>query len=292
MPLAPQTGDHEEEQSEMTQATYQQEEKSRLSRELTEKAMKLALESNWEEAVEANQRLLSLNPRDLSTLNRLGKALSELGRYGESKQAYAHAIEIDPTTNIARKTPELLTQLSDEAPAGRPSHERMDPRLFIEETGKPVFTNLVDLALREVLARLTAGDQVYLYREGSLLYARNGAGDRIGRIEPRLASRLIKFIDGGNQYAAGIPELNDHLVRLIIRETFQSPNMFGRVSFPAQAGGETVRGYIKDTMVRYEQDEEAEFGEDGHYLDTDQADAGAAKKTPQPQFQHVALPTP
>ena len=276
----------------MTQVTYQPEEKARLRRELTEKAIKLALESNWEEAVEANQRLLSLNPRDLSTLNRLGKALSELGRYGEAKQAYADALEIDPTNNIARKNLERLTQLSDEAPAGRPSHERMDPRLFIEETGKTGFTNLVDLAPREALARLTAGDQVYLYREGSLLYARNGAGDRIGRIEPRLASRLIKFMEGGNQYAAGITELNDHLVRLIIRETFQSPNMFGRVSFPAQAGGETVRGYIKDTMVRYEQDEEDEFGEDGEYLDTDEEEAGEEEEAAEPEFEDVGFHEP
>ncbi len=276
----------------MTQATYQPEEKARLRRELTEKAIKLALESNWEEAVEANQRLLSLNPRDLSTLNRLGKALSELGRYGEAKQAYADAIETDPTNNIARKNLERLTQLSDEAPTGRPSHERMDPRLFIEETGKTGFANLVDLAPREVLARLTAGDQVYLYREGSLLYARNGAGERIGRIEPRLASRLIKFMEGGNQYAAGITELNDHLVRLIIRETFQSPNMFGRVSFPAQAGGETVRGYIKDTMVRYEQDEEDEFGEDGEYLDTDEEEAGEEEEAAEPEFEDVGFHEP
>src|SRR5260370_25326946 len=102
MPLAPQAGAHEEERSEMTQATYQPEEKARLRRELTEKAIKLALESNWEEAVEANQRLLSLHPRELSTLNRLGKALSELGRYGEAKQAYADAIGIDPTNTITR----------------------------------------------------------------------------------------------------------------------------------------------------------------------------------------------
>src|SRR5215471_14273411 len=112
MPLAPRTGDQEEELREMTQATYQPEEKARLRRELTEKAIKLALDSNWEDAIEANQRLLALQPRDLSTLNRLGKALSELGRYGEAKQAYADALEIDPTNNIARKNLERLSQLS------------------------------------------------------------------------------------------------------------------------------------------------------------------------------------
>lgn len=276
----------------MTQATFQPEEKARQRRELTDAAIKFALDSNWEEAADANQRLLALVPRDLSTLNRLGKALSELGRYGEAKQAYADALEIDPTNNIARKNLERLAQLSDAAPSARPSHERIDPRLFIEETGKTGFTILVDLAPRDVLARLSAGDQVYLEREGSLLYVRNGAGERIGRIEARLANRLIKFMESGNQYAAGITELNDKEVRLIIRETFQAPAMLGRVSFPAQAGGETVRGYIKDTMVRYEQEEEDEFGDDGEYVDSDEEESGDDEEAAEPEFEDVGFHEP
>ena len=262
----------------MTQATYQPEEKARLRRELQERAIRLALESKWDEAVEANQRLLSITPRDLSTLNRLGKALSELGRYGEAKEAYTTALDIDPTNNIARKNLERLSQLGDGASAVRPSHERMDPRLFIEETGKTGFTNLVDVATRAVLARLTAGDQVYFDREGSLLYIKNGAGERIGRIEPRLANRLIKFMDSGNQYAAGITELNDHQVRIIIRETFQHPSMFGKVSFPS-SGAEVTRGYIKDTMLRHDADEESE-DEEGEYVDSDDDDSGDDESEP------------
>ena len=100
----------------MTQATYQPEERARLRRELTEQAIKLALDSQWEEAVEINQRLLSAVPHDLSTLNRLGKALSEVGRYSEARQAYAQALEIEPGNNIARKNLDRLAQLGD-APA-------------------------------------------------------------------------------------------------------------------------------------------------------------------------------
>lgn len=256
----------------MTQTTYQPEEKARQQRELQQRAIQLALESKWDEAVDTNQRLLSIAPRDLSTLNRLGKALSELGRYGEAKEAYTTALDIDPTNNIARKNLDRLSQLGDGASAVRPSHERMDPRLFIEETGKTGFTNLVDLASREVLARLTAGDQVYLKRDGSLLHVENSAGERIGRVEPRLASRLIKFMDGGNQYAAGITELNDHMVRIIIREKFQHPSMFGKVSFPS-SGVEITRGYIKDTMLRHDVDEEEE-GEEGEYIESDDEESG------------------
>ena len=266
----------------MTQATYQPEEKARLRRELQDRAIRLALDSKWDEAADANQRLLSITPRDLSALNRLGKALSELGRYGEAREAYTTALDIDPTNNIARKNLDRLAQLGNGESAARASRERMDPRLFIEETGKTGFSDLVDVASRDVLARLAAGDQVYFDREGSLLYVKNGAGERIGRIEPRLANRLIKFMDSGNQYAAGITELNNHQVRVIIRETFQHPSMFGKVSF-SSTGTEITRGYIKDTMLRHDADDEEE-GEDGEYIDTDDEDGHGDDET-EPDFE-------
>jgi hypothetical protein len=275
----------------MTQATYQPEEKARLTRELTERAIRLALESNWEEAVDANQRLLSIFPKDLSALNRLGKALSELGRYGEAKDAYRQALDIDPTNNIARKNLDRLSQLGETTAAAPTSHERIDPRLFIEETGKTGFTDLVDVASRDVLARLTAGDQVYLEREGSRLYVRNGAGVRIGRIEPRLANRLIKLMEAGNQYAAGIAELNDNQVRIIIRETFQHPSMIGKVSFSPQqvTSGEVVRGYIKDTMLRHDLDDEDEVNEEGEYIDADEDESGDDDDAREPDFEEAGF---
>jgi tetratricopeptide (TPR) repeat protein len=250
----------------MSQATNQPEERARQQRQLTDQAINLALESKWEEAAATNRQLLGLFPRDLSTLNRLGKALSELGQYAEARQAYSEALEVDPTNNIARKNLDRLATLGDGATARRTSHERMDPRLFIEETGKTGFTQLLDLATRQTLGLLTAGDQVYFGRDGNVLWVLNAEQERIGRIEPRLASRLIRFMEGGNQYAAGIAELRDHEVRIIIRETFLHPSQFGKVSFPARGGGETIRAYTKESLVRHN-DEEDEYNEDGEYVD-------------------------
>ncbi len=253
----------------MTQAPFQPEERARIQRQLTEQAIKLALESRWEEAVAINRQLLSAFPRDLSTLNRLGKALSELGQYSEARQMYTEALEIDPTNSIARKNLERLASFTQDAATPRPAHEKMDPRLFIEETGKTGFTDLVDLAPPSTLALLAAGDQVYLQREGGALWVLNAGHERIGRIEPRLATRLIGYMEGGNQYAAGITELQPHQVRIIIRETFQHPSQFGKVSFPSQGGGDMPRAYTKDTLVRHGEEEE-EFSEDGEYLESDE----------------------
>jgi hypothetical protein len=263
----------------MTNAAYQPEERARRYRQLNEQAIELALKSQWDEAAATNRQLLEMVPRDLSALNRLGKALSELGDYDEAKRAYSQALEIDPENNIARKNLARLEQLSSSDGATRTAAaERIDPRLFIEETGKTGFTNLVDLATSSVIARLAPGEQVRLQPEGLVLYAVNAAGERIGRIEPRLASRLIKFMDGGNQYASGVAEAGPHAVRLIIRETFQHPSQFGKVSFPAQqgAGGETVRAYIKDTMLRYEHEDDEDFGEDGDDGDLTEEDGEEA----------------
>lgn len=263
----------------MSQTTYQPEERERLKRQLTEQAIQLALESRWEEAVDVNRQLQSTFPRDLSTLNRLGKALSEMGQYADARQAYREALEIDPTNNIARKNIERLATLGDGVASRRPSNERMDPRLFIEETGKTGFADLLDVAGRETLARLTPGDQVYLRRDGSVLWVLNGNEERIGRLEPRLAARLIDFTEGGNQYAAGITELTHHGVRIIIRETFQHPSQFGKVSFPSQGGGETIRAYTKESLVRHN-DEEDDYTEDGEYLeDTDDDEMDSLHET-------------
>lgn len=250
----------------MSQGPNGPEERARILRQLNDQAIKLALESRWEEAANTNRQILSTYPRDASVLNRLGKALSELGMYADARQAYTDTLTLDPANNIARKNLDRLATLGDGASAPRPSHERMDPRLFIEETGKTGYTDLIDLGPKATLARLTAGDQVYLERDGGALWVVNAERERIGRVEPRLATRLIGFIEGGNQYAAGITELHGSAVRIIMRETFQHPSQFGSVSFPAQGGGETIRAYTKESLVRHG-DEEDEFNEDGEYVD-------------------------
>lgn len=256
----------------MSQVMSQSEERARLHRQLTEQAIQLALQSHWEEAVAVNRQILAAAPRDVSALNRLGKALSETGSYAEARKAYKDTLELDPTNTIARKNLERLSLLSDEAAVARTA-ERIDPRLFIEETGKTGFTTLVDVAAAEVRARQTAGDQVYLHAEGSALYVRNAAGETLGRVEPRLANRLIKFMEGGNRYSAAITDLDDGNVRIIIRETFQHPSQLGRVSFPPQVGTEVVRAYIKDSILRYDREEEEEefTEEEGEFNEGDES---------------------
>src|SRR5258708_14027080 len=182
----------------MTQ-TQSAEEKARLKKQWTDLAIQQALASQWEEAVITNRNILNLFPSEPDAYNRLGKAYSELGQYAEARQAYTQTLKYNPDNTIARKNLERLAQLQEEPVQIHTGAERIDPRLFIEETGKTGTTDLINLAPSSVLAKVGVGDKVQLHVMGHTIHVRNSAGEDIGQIEPRLANRLINFMEGGNR---------------------------------------------------------------------------------------------
>jgi hypothetical protein len=250
----------------MTQ-TQSAEEKARLKKQWTDLAIQQALSSQWEDAVITNKNILNLFPAEPDAYNRLGKAYSELGQYVEARQAYSQTLKYSPNNTIAKKNLDRLSLLQEESVQLHIGAERIDPRLFIEETGKTGMTELISIAPTSVLAKVGVGDKVQLHVSGHTLLVRNAAGDDIGQIEPRLANRLINFMEGGNRYAAAILAMENGQVRLIIREEYQHPGMFGKVSFPSQGGGDTIRAYIKDSILRYDREDEEDSSNEDEYYD-------------------------
>jgi tetratricopeptide (TPR) repeat protein len=235
------------------------EEKARQMRQLTQQAIQAALDSRWDDAVQLNRDLLKIVHPSPETMNRLGKAYSELGQYSEARKSYGESLQLDPENVIARKNLDRLSMINDDAVVEGGPTGRIDPRLFIEEVGKTGVTQLVNLAPAPIRARLTAGDQVYLKIDGHTLYVRDARGETIGQLEAALANRLIKFMQGGNQYAAAITDLSDREVRIIIRETFQHPSQIGKVSFPPLGPGSLPR---LDPRLSRDRDEDADDDDD------------------------------
>jgi hypothetical protein len=240
--------------------TYQTEERARIRRQKADLAIRLALQSRWEEAVVVNRDMLSLYPSDVDAWNRLGKALAELGRYQESREAYTKTLDLDSTNTIARKNLARLAVLGEVAPARAEPKQQLDPQIFIEETGKTGITTLYRVN-REVLARMTAGDRVELRPEGNVLLIENARGEYLGEVEPKLGLRLLKLMQGGNQYAAALTSLANATGRVIIKEVYQHPSQAGRPSFPA-TGTEVVRPYIRESILKRGTEEEPETTEE------------------------------
>src|SRR5688500_20137879 len=90
---------------------------ARLRRVLPERAIALAMQSRWSEAADINRKIIELYPNDADAYNRLGKALSEMGRYRDALATYQKAIGLDPNNVIAKKNVERLVHLADKAPA-------------------------------------------------------------------------------------------------------------------------------------------------------------------------------
>src|SRR2546427_760218 len=117
-------------------AVFQSEDRQRMRRLRSEKAIQLAMQNRWQEAAEINRQILEQYPDDVDTLNRLGKALMELGQYADARAQYHKAAGIDPSNGIAVKILARLTKFANEAteaPAAAIHSKPVDPSLFIEE---------------------------------------------------------------------------------------------------------------------------------------------------------------
>ena len=230
------------------------EERTRLRKQLTDQAVRLAISSRWDEAATANRDFLRIFGDDPDAFNRLGKSLTELGAVGDARSAYGRAIELDPTNTIAKRNLDKLASMEDRVAASAPS--QLDTRLFVEETGKATVATLQAVS-PERRALLDAGDVVELRVEGNAVNVVDGQGEYVGMVAPRIGLRLSRLMEGGNQYSAAIVTTTGD-VKVMIRETFQHPDQIGKVSFP-QARATEVRAYTRRGLLR---GEEIDYTED------------------------------
>lgn len=238
------------------------EEDHRVSkRQLIQQAITLAVQSRWQEAAEVNQKIVAQVSDDAEAYNRLGKAYTELGRVADARVAYASALQADAANLIAQRNLDRLSRISD-SEAGELAKKagmKLDPRFFMEETGKTALLVLQDPEREEVLATLTAGDQVRLEGQDARLNVTTMDGQYIGRIDDRLSVRLTSLMKSGNEYQAGIVGVDGTTVRVMIREVRQAPANAGRISFPPQATHEPLpRPYLREGLLRREGDDEDE----------------------------------
>ena len=236
---------------------------TRLKRQLTEQAIAAATAADWEAAADLNKRILELSA-DSAAENRLAKAYWEMGELATARDHYQAALALDPTNRIAERNINRLRMLLAEAgkkTVAAQKGSKAPVSIFVEETGKTGFAHLVDLADPKRLAQVNPGDSVELSPDGPRLSASSN-GVHIGYVEPRVAARLLKLIAEGNKYTAGVTSLGEQDVRIIIRETYQDPANYGKVSFPTAAKVSDLRPYTKGTLIREELDLDDDLEED------------------------------
>jgi tetratricopeptide (TPR) repeat protein len=246
------------------------EENHRTSRrQLAQQAINLAVQAKWNEAVDINRQIVQMAPDDAEAYNRLGKAYAELGQVGEAREAYESSLRGDAANLIAQRNLERLSLISEAEAAelAKKAGGKLDPQFFTEETGKTGVVVLQEPAQTEVLATLTAGDEVSLEQRDGDLAVVTMDGVFVGKVEDTIAARLSRLIQAGNEYKAGVVGVDEEGVRVIIREMLQAPQNAGRVSFPPKVSGDALpRPYVREGLLRRSADEdedevEADIGE-------------------------------
>ena len=228
----------------------QVEQSPKLKRMKSNEAISLATKGRWQDAVVLNREIIEVFPDDVEALNRLGKAYAETGRYSEARKSLERSLQIAPSNTIARKNLERMTGMED-API-LPTARRATPQVFLDESGKSTTTSVVGLPSAEALGQVHNGDMVHLEVDGATVAVVNRTGRRLGRLEPRLASRLIKLQGGGNKYVAAVASVSNAGISVVVRETYQSAKMSGVVSFPPT--GDAAPAYAPDMDLGMDED--------------------------------------
>jgi tetratricopeptide (TPR) repeat protein len=228
---------------------------SRSARDLTRDAIALALNGEWERASEVNRTVLELSEDDVDAMNRLSKALMELARYSEAREVLDRVTILAPYNKIAKKNLARLDQLETTPAASNQVRKAGGAlQLFIEESGKSGTTILIKAVTGQVAAWVAPSDAVTLLVEKDVINVYTQEGDYLGQIEPKLGRRLIKMMDGGNQYQAAIIGVSNHGISITVRETYRHQSLQNVCSFPTKSK-EEHRVYLSETMVRYTRDD-------------------------------------
>ncbi len=238
--------------------TMSLEERTRLRKQMSDQAVKLAVNSRWQEAANLNRDYIRTFGDEAEAYNRLGKALTELGQISDAREAYGKALDLDPTNTIARRNLDRLAAMKDTAAASA-APSQLDTRLFVEETGTAAVAKL-QATNPEVSALLDAGDIVSLQVQGNAVNVLTVKGDYVGMVEPRIGLRLSKMMTAGNQYSAAMVTTTGEL-KVMLRETFKHPSMIDKVSFPTGRTSD-IRAYTRKGLLRRDEEEEFEFGDD------------------------------
>ena len=256
---------------------------ARLKRDLGQEAVNLAIQGEWLRSTEVNKAILELFPDDVEAMNRLVKALIELGSYVDARAVLDRVCETAPYNKIAKKNRARLDQLAASPGAAKMTKKTagaqpVSPPVFIEESGKSATTVLRNTTGSKAVIHLSSSDQVVLSPEKNTVTVQTLDGQLLGQIEPKLGSRLARLMDGGNEYTAAVVAVNEQGVSIIIRETFKHHSLQNVCSFPSKVKNED-RVYLNETVARFLREEDGDVeadddDEEENVIDEEEIDTG------------------
>lgn len=182
---------------------------------LAQKAISFAMSSSWENARDINLEILKTTPDDLDALNRLARSYAELGDLEKAKKTSKKVLAIDPLNTIATRCLEKWNVLKK---GDLHAFHPISAEAFLEEPGKTKLIPLLNLGETKTLAKLDSGDEVNISAHTHRVSVMTKDGKYVGRLPDDVSAKLRQLIKLGNKYHVLIKSIDEHEVRIFIRE--------------------------------------------------------------------------
>lgn len=199
----------------------------------TQKAIDAALDSNWEEALKINKKIIKLDPQNVDALNRQAKAYLELGKGNLAKKYYSEVLKFDSYNPIALKNLKIMKSFKANCKSQNRSncHDRLSPTLFLQEPGKTKMVSLLNVAEPQKLSQTYPGMKVRMIVKNRKVTIVDPNDTYLGVLPDDISHHLCKLFKGGNKYELFVKSIRVNSLSVIIKETFRSKRFKNQPSF-------------------------------------------------------------
>lgn len=201
--------------------------------DLTDKAIRASLSSDWQEAIRVNKKILAKKNKDISALNRLAYAYSKIGDFSKAEKTYKKVLKLNPYSAIAKKNLDKIKSLNKKKDPPAPcsfSSQQLDD-LFLNEPGKTKIISLINLAPFETLSTLTPSQQLKIIHKKRSIVFTTLEGNYIGALPDNLSFQITKLIKGGNCFEANVHSVKKNCLKILLRETKRASKFKNQASF-------------------------------------------------------------
>lgn len=194
------------------------------------RAIKAAIDQDWETAITYNLELLEQKPRDITTLNRLAFAYMRTDDLKAAKETYKKVLELDSHNPIATKNIQKLDSIKPGMAVAK--QFKKVKTSFIEEPGITKTVSLTRLASSKTLLTVHIGMPVMLTAKKRRVSVESEDKTYIGCVPDDIGLRLEKLLKYGYEYETHIKAIDHKQLTIFIRETKRTDKAKHIPSFP------------------------------------------------------------
>lgn len=180
--------------------------------ELARKAILAALQCEWDKALLINEKILTLSPNDVDTLNRTAKALYELGEYEKASKITQKVLEIDPLNPIAARC-----IIKYQSPPNKSAVAKaIKQNSYLEIPGKSKIVKLINIAEEEIILSVDPGEPVQLSISNHRVSVNTHDGRYLGRFPDDIAREIINQNQSGSKHETFIKSTSIEKITIYI----------------------------------------------------------------------------